>query len=225
MTPAQFVFSLQFTDSLFPVGSFAYSDGLESAATAGLVRDAASLGRWLDHFLDSVFVPCDGLALLKCARSARIADWAAIRTIDEELTALKPSRAVRSSSLSIGKRLLTTYASIFQAGLSSPFIQILPHCNAPVAYGLVFSDRGFADRDALLAFGYTRMAGIVSAGLRLIAVGQQQGQALLAEALDRLPAAVDAILNMEAEPLRAFGPTLDIQQMNHRYVYSRLFRS
>jgi len=40
-----------------------------------------------------------------------------------------------------------------------------------------------------------------------------------------LPSAVERILDMKDEPLRSFSPMLDIQQMNHRYVYSRLFRS
>ena len=66
---------------------------------------------------------------------------------------------------------------------------------------------------------------MVSAGLRLISIGQQQGQALLTRSIERLPAAVDRILQMEGEPLRSFSPMMDIQQMNHRYVYSRLFRS
>jgi len=56
-------------------------------------------------------------------------------------------------------------------------------------------------------------------------MGQQQAQNLLAESLERLPAAVDRIVEMEAEPLRSFAPLMDIAQMNHRYVYSRLFRS
>jgi len=37
--------------------------------------------------------------------------------------------------------------------------------------------------------------------------------------------AADQILKKSSEPLRAFSPHLDIQQMNHQYVYSRLFRS
>jgi urease accessory protein len=77
----------------------------------------------------------------------------------------------------------------------------------------------------LLAFGYNRLAGIVSAGLRLISMGQQQGQALLTKTLDRLPAAADRIVKTIDEPLRSFSPLVDIQQMNHQYVYSKLFRS
>src|SRR5947207_15792350 len=66
LEPLTFIHGLQMTDSFFPVGAFAYSDGLETAAAGGLVRDAPSLGQWMDHFLEGVFVPCEGLALVKC---------------------------------------------------------------------------------------------------------------------------------------------------------------
>jgi urease accessory protein UreF len=85
--------------------------------------------------------------------------------------------------------------------------------------------RGMNSREALLAFGYSRLAGIVSAGLRLIAMGQQQAQILLADFLERLPDAVEHIVQMKSEPLRSFAPLMDIAQMNHQFVYSRLFRS
>jgi urease accessory protein len=225
MTSAQFVHTLQMMDSLFPVGAFAYSDGLESAATSGAARDADSLAIWLEHFLEATFVPCDGLALLKSARATEVRDWATIRTIDEEVTALKPAASVRASSASVGKRFLAGYSSLLGGDELLPVIGTLPHCNAPVAYGIVLSHFGLEHRESVLAYGYGRMSGIVSAAMRLLPIGHQQAQLSLAKAIDRLPLAVEVILSSEAQPLRAFSPLMDLMQMNHRYVYSRLFRS
>jgi len=226
MTPFQLVRILQLTDSFFPVGAFAYSDGLESAAAQGRIHDGDSLRGWLNHFLDNVFVPCDGLAFLKCALAMQRGDFNTICSIDEELTAIKPAASIRNSSRSIGKRLSVGHEATC-AG-SNPLKDIwdaLPNCNAPVAYALALTHSGIDERDALLAFGYSRLAGIVSAGMRLIAVGQQQAQALLSETLTSLPVAVERIVQMQGEPLRSFSPLMDIEQMNHRHVYSRLFRS
>jgi urease accessory protein len=226
MKPAQFVHTLQLMDSLFPVGAFAYSDGLETAASQSLVHDSKSLAGWLDHYVHAVFTPCDGLALLKCWRALETGDWSVVRAINEELTALKPAAAVRASSSSVGKRLLAAYSALFaKNGEVTGALENLPRCNAAVAYGIAFSRFGLDVRESLLAFGYGRLSGMVSAALRLIPIGQQQGQAVLTESIDQLPGAVERILQNESEPLRSFAPILDIQQMNHRYVYSRLFRS
>jgi urease accessory protein len=224
MEPVQFLRSLQLTDAFFPVGAFAYSDGLETAASGGRVRDAESLASWMRHFLDGVFVPCEGLALVKAVIALEAEDLDTLRRIDEELTIIRPSGAVRAASAGVGKRLLSIFAAV--DGRRSLFEALnLPYGNAAVAYAAVFHQCGLDGRSAALAFGYNRLAGIVSAGLRLIAIGQHQGQVLLTQSLDRLPAAVEEIMRMTDEPLRSFNPVLDIEQMNHQFVYSRLFRS
>lgn len=226
MQSLRFIRSLQVTDSFFPVGAFAYSDGLETAAAAGRVRDAESLNEWMRHFLECVFVPCEGLALVKCMFALKGNDFDTLRRVDEELTAIRPAAAVRTASTGVGKRLLSLYSSM-HAGGSAPCkdAALLPHSNAAAAYALVYFHSGLDEHDAALAFGYNRLTGIVSAALRLISMGQQEGQNLLTKNLNDLPAAVDSILSMKDEPLRSFNPLLDIEQMNHQYVYSRLFRS
>jgi urease accessory protein len=221
MDALSFIHGLQITDTFFPVGAFAYSDGLETAANGKLVHDAASLCDWMEHFLEEVFVPCDGLALAKCMRAAREEKLEVLCSLDEELTAIRPSKEVRASSTGVGKRLISLYAST--SGDTN--LPALPHGNAAAAYGVVFFRRGLTEREALLAYGYNRLAGMVSAALRLFSIGHLEGQAVLTKTLDRLPSAVERILETMDEPLRAFSPVLDIHQMNHQYVYSRLFRS
>ena len=225
MEPVQFIRALQFTDSFFPVGAFAYSDGLETAVAARQVYDAETLRRWMEHFLDAVFVPCEGLALVKGMLALKAGDVEALRRIDRELTAIRPAAAVRASSCGVGKRLLSLYETL-QGSTQPPCGRpTLLHGNAAAAYAIVFFHSGLDERVAALAFGYNRLSGMISAGLRLLPMGQQQGQWLLTQTLQLLPDAVDRIFRMRDEPLRSFSPLLDIYQMNHQFVYSRLFRS
>ena len=179
----------------------------------------------MKHFLEGVFVPCEGLALVKCMLALKRNDLDTLRCVDEELTAIRPAAAVRASSTGIGKRLLSLYSSMTDGGNIPLKAVTLPYANAAAAYALVFFDCGIDERDSVLAFGYNRLSGIVSAALRLIPMGQQQGQTLLTSNLNSLPAAADRILEMKDHPLRSFNPLLDIEQMNHQYIYSRLFRS
>src|SRR6516225_965413 len=128
MTPIQFVQALQLTDSFFPVGAFAYSDGLETAAAEGTVHNAESLKTWMTHFIDNVFVPCDGLALMKCATAFHRGDLETIFRIDDELSAIKPADAVRNASRSVGKRLLAAYSDICRDLRFAECVRTIPQC-------------------------------------------------------------------------------------------------
>jgi urease accessory protein len=215
MESLAFIRALQLTDSFFPVGAFAYSDGLETAASVGHVANADDLAEWMNHFIYGVLIPCEGLAVVKCMEALNAGDIDTLARIDRELTAIRPASAVRRASTLVGKRLLSIHDTNVQ----------LPDGNAAAAYAVVFFQLGLTPREGVMAFAYNRLAGIVSAGLRLISIGQNQGQKLLTEALRQLPEAVEVIVETKDKPLRSFSPLLDIQQMNHQYVYSRLFRS
>src|SRR5262245_7325831 len=160
----------------------------------------------MNHFLDSVFIPGEGLGLAKCMNAIATGDDETLNRIDEELTAIRPSASARAASTGVGKRLLTLYSSLCDDESFSALARKLPQSNAAAAYAVVFSHRGLSAREAVLAFGYNRLAGIVSAGLRLVSIGHQQGQSLLTKALGRLPDAADCILTMSDLPLRSFSP-------------------
>jgi urease accessory protein len=223
MSPEQLLKTLQFSDSLFPVGAFAYSDGLETAVTNGLVKNRDDLEQWLDHYIKSVFIPCEGLLLRRAIKAHSAGDWETVARLDREFTALKPSAAVRASSASLARNFAKSVAAVH----GHPEIERARRelANFATLYAVVVSTLGLDTRDALLAFAYSRLAGTVSAALRLMRIGQQQAQQALGRALGYVPEAVERIFEAGDSDLQSFSPLLDIQQMNHRYVYSRLFRS
>jgi urease accessory protein len=94
----------------------------------------------------------------------------------------------------------------------------------PVAFGGVCAIEGIDRRTALDGFFYTRLAGVISAAMRLMPLGQGEAHALLADALGRVPASIEGVLTAAARPM-TFAPALDIAAMRHQFVGSRLFRS
>ncbi len=68
-------------------------------------------------------------------------------------------------------------------------------------------------------------AGMISAALRLMSIGQKEGQLVLSRQMENLAHGVDNFIASPARPLMSFTPLVDIAQMNHRTLYSRLFRS
>ena len=73
--------------------------------------------------------------------------------------------------------------------------------------------------------GRTTPTRSASAALRLASVGQQGMQKVLSEVLGRVPEVVDQILRAPSRRLTSFVPMMDVCQMEHRHLYSRLFRS
>jgi urease accessory protein len=103
---------LHLCDSLFPIGGFAYSDGLEAATSAGTIADATDLCEWLEAVLDDTIGRLEGPAVWHAWRAVADGDVAAMSRLDEELTALRPSSSARRSSRAMGLRLLTTWQAL-----------------------------------------------------------------------------------------------------------------
>jgi urease accessory protein len=245
---------LHLCDSLFPLGAFAYSEGLETATSrlqplegawsAPVVADAEGLRAWIDVCLDETFGRTEGPAVWQAWPAFRDADWDTLVTLDEELTALRPSSSARRASAAMGRRLLTTWQTLHpdariehalnEKGAVPLFAGDRPRKGVrplfrdgpalPIAFAGACACSGIERRRAVEAFGYTRLAATVSAAMRLMPIGQTQAHALLARTLERVPAAVDLVASRDAR-LESFAPAVDIAAMTQQYVHSRLFRS
>jgi urease accessory protein len=221
---------LHLCDSLFPIGSFSYSDGLESATSTGLVRDLDSLREWLDVCLDEGIGRSDGPALAIAWSALHGADWDAFIAVDEELTALRPSATVRMANRSMGWRLLKTWQVLHPDARIEHAIEVAAgpaSCGGPtlpVAFAAVSVCAGIHRCDALAGYAYTRLGATVSAAMRLMALGQTDAHQLLSRVLGRVPGMVDEVIAGN-RPIESFAPALDVAQMTQQYVHSRLFRS
>lgn len=219
---------LHLCDSLFPIGGFAYSDGLETAASAGSIADAAGLRSWLEATLDETIGRLEGPGVWRAWRAFQQEDFDALTRLDEELTALRPSSSARRSSRAMGLRLLTTWhtlhpdprlertAGLARSGAVGPVL--------PVAFAGACVCSGVSRRASVEAFAYTRLAATASAAMRLLKIGQTDAHLLLSRALERVPAAVDRVARRDGDP-ESFTPQMDIATMTQQYLHSRLFRS
>jgi urease accessory protein len=218
---------LHLSDSLFPIGAFGYSDGLEAATSSGLVRTPGDLRAWLDVCLDETIGRADGPAVLRAWTAFGNRDWSTLGTLDGEIVALRPCSSARHSTRAMGLRLVTTWHGLYpDHGLEDvlnltrrrPFGLALP-----VAFGCVSASAGAEKCDAAAAFAYTRLASTISAAMRLMPIGQTDAHAQLADVLRRVPAVVDAMARRTS--VESFAPAMDIAAMTQPHLHSRLFRS
>jgi len=220
---------LHLCDSLFPIGGFAYSDGLETATSTGRIADAGSLRAWLEAALDDTIGRMEGPAVWLGWRAFQEDDFDTLMRLDEEMTALRPAASARRSSRAMGLRLLTTWRALHPAprveriaglakrGAIGPVL--------PVAFAAVCAGSGVARRASVEAFAYTRLAATVSAAMRLMPIGQTDAHLLLSRALERVPVVVDRLATRGDRAPESFTPQMDVAAMTQQYLHSRLFRS
>jgi len=209
-------------DSSFPIGAFAYSDGLETATATGAVATAIDLRAWIEVCLDETLGRMEGPAVWQAWPAFRGGDWETLVALDDELHALRPSSSARRSSRAMGRRLLATWQALYP----DPRLQqaLEKGLALPIAFAGACGCSGIERRRAVEAFAYTRLAATVSAAMRLMPLGQTEAHALLARTLQRVPATVDLIASRDAR-IESFAPAADIAAMTQQYVHSRLFRS
>jgi urease accessory protein len=96
-----------------------------------------------------------------------------------------------------------------------------------IAFAGACACAGIEPRRSVEAFAYTRLASTISAAMRLMPIGQGDAHALLARAVDRIPAAIDDLIARDraGARLESFAPAMDLAAMTQQYLHSRLFRS
>jgi urease accessory protein len=215
---------LHLCDSLFPIGSFAHSDGLEAATMQQQIETADHLRSWMDVTLSSTLRWSEGPAVHRAWEALVRGPYATIATIDDEVHALRPTSSGREATRAMGGRLLKTWQQIRPSESVARLLCERTTFSLPVAFGVVSAASDIAVQAAVEGFMYTRLAAIVSAAMRLMPIGQHEGHALLAEMLGRVPA-VAAAVTSDSGPLKSFTPMLDVMAMSQQYGHSRLFRS
>ncbi len=214
---------LQLCDSLFPIGAFSHSDGLEAATASGRLVTAADLALWMEALREDSLRTFEGPAVQRAWQLSPAGDLHELRRIDDELHAMRPSASGRDAFRAMGARLLKTWQQLRPSAGVERLITLRSQWTLPAAFGVVCAVADVAERDAVAGYAYTRLAATLSAAMRLIPLGQHEGHRLLAAQLDRVPALLDAIAFDGT--IRNFMPAMDVAAMSQQYVHSRLFRS
>jgi len=210
----------------FPVGGFSYSSGIEWVVEAGDITDAASLRDWLATMLADGSGFCDGVFLAQAHRSVEAGDDAALRDVAELAAAFVPSRERQLETSAQGR----AFIEIVRAAWSCEGLErTIAHCGGPIVYsvavGLVSAAHDIPLAPTLHGYLHALAANWISAGSRLIPLGQTDSQRVLA-ALERVVVATAG--RATAATLDDLGSATfraDLASLRHETQYTRLFRS
>jgi urease accessory protein len=210
----------------YPIGAFSYSSGIEWAVEAGDIRDAETLRQWLAVMLGEGGGFCDAVFFAHAHRAIAAGDEAALRAVAELAATLVPSRERFLETTAQGRAFVEATRAAWPCAALSRFAAVWDGPVAlPVAVGVACAGHGIAAETALPAFLHALAANWISAGVRLVPLGQTDGQRVLA-ALEQTVAATAA--RALATPLDEVGGAAfraDLATMRHETQYTRLFRS
>lgn len=221
---------LHTADSFYPTGAYAHSFGLEGLVQAGVVCDRATLRTFL---LEFVLPPLARTDLPIAARAwdaagAEPPDWARLRELSFLGSALRGAREPREASEAIGRQRLELTA-LLHGGCAAEFNARAiaenwprPACVAAAIEGRMLG----APREAVLhALIYAAAAGMISAAVKLLRLGQNALHTLLAEVLAQAPALITEAVALDLSDVGAFNPWWDIAAARHEHADFRLFIS
>ena len=214
----------------YPVGAYTYSHGLEWAVEAGDVRDRGDLVAWLATVLRHGGGWSDAVLLAHGHAAATEDDPAVWWTLRELAYALAPTGELALESRAQGEAFARTslavwpdregrLASLLAGGLDRPGLTY------PLSVAATAACHGVPRDLALSAYLQSFATNLVSAAVRLVPLGQTDGQRAVA-ALEPLVAEVAAAA--PETPLDELGTAtlrLDLASMRHETQYTRLFRS
>jgi urease accessory protein len=210
---------LQWFSPGYPVGAFSFSHGLEWAVEAGLVRDRPSLEGWLVDVLRHGTGWSDAVLLTHAFAAAddpdRLADTAALAD------ALPATAELHLETVAQGD----AFARVTEATWPTLPLRLGADPVYPVAVGVAAARHGLPMAATLTAYLHAMAANLVSAGVRLIPLGQTDGQKALAALGIVIDGAAQAALGASLDDLGTASVMVDWCSMRHEQQYTRLFRS
>jgi urease accessory protein len=224
---AQKLALMQLADSFFPSGSFTLSHGLECLIQTRQIQDTEDLIVFLKLLLGNKIGTCDLVALIHAHRGIGDENLAAVRQADSQLFAISLIETTRQTQRQSGRALLM----VAQQTWHSELLEILDrdralgqfNCLHPVVFGVVGNIAGLNETDTMLGFLHGFVTGLLGAAIRLGVLGHLQAQQILLQLVPDLTTACDRASNMSLNEMWSCTPAIDLAQMHHNKLSSRLF--
>ena len=217
---------LQFGNSMFPIGGFSFSSGLESAVQTAVVTDAATLHAFTRTATEQA-ARGDGIALIAAHRAAAAGDVDALIGIDAQVYARKLSAEARAMSVRTGKKFTEMGVQVIGAPLLRTWLDaietsITPGCH-PVALAINFAVQDLPARQAFVVHQYGVAATILGAALRLMKISHVETQKILYQLSGRSEAVYESAAAARLSDMSGYAPLTEILAAVHAKAHVRLF--
>jgi len=217
---------IQFTDSAFPVGTFSFSNGLETAIHEKIVYDATTL----EEYTQSIALQAaysDGIVAIQTYRAACENNYDTIIEADHRLIEFKMNNETRLMQKRMGKKMAELSITIFEEPLMKKWLDDINANNTPgtfpVAQGIAFALGGLSEKELFCSHQYGVINMILGAALRAVRISHFDTQRILYKLSDQTQAYYDDIKTLEFDDMNSFVPQIDILSSLHEKGTMRMF--
>ncbi len=224
---------LQLGDTFYPTGAYAHSFGLEGLVEQGVVRDRESLRAFLLHSalpaLRQAELPLVVHAWTALGGAADAVNWTKIGELSLLGSALKSAKEARLAAENIGRQRVELAARLRSHALAAEYLKRAeaegwPHSPA-LAAALEARVLGAPLEAAMASVYYASLAGLLAAAMKLLRLGQNAVQRLVAGGLANCNELLDTACSLTDAELGSFNPWWDIASSRHERADFRLFIS
>ncbi|HEX7559739.1 MAG TPA: urease accessory protein UreF [Usitatibacter sp.] len=214
---------LQLASPALPVGAYSYSQGLEAAVEAGIIRDATTAGRWIGDVLALSVLGMEAPLLLRLVAAWEAGDEAAVRRWNDELVASRETAELRAETLQMGYSLRRLVLELGVEG--APRLDAFDELAYPTAFALAVAAWRIDAHEALAAYLFAWIENQVLAAVKTVPLGQTDGQRILLDLAQRIADGVESAAALGDDDLSNLAPGLALLSARHETQYSRIFRS
>lgn len=215
------------TDSTFPVGTFSFSNGLETASHMGIVHDAETLEQYTRSVArQGAF--SDGVAALLAYRATNAGNLEEVNNIDRQLMLFKMNDEARMMLQRMGKKLAELGVKLFpDSKIMSDWLEKIKSGETPgtypIAQGISFAAAGLSEEDLFASHQYGVINMVLSAALRCVRVSHYDTQLILQRLCAESDALFEEAKDMTFEDMNSFVPEMDIFASLHEKGNMRMF--
>ncbi|HMO62513.1 MAG TPA: urease accessory protein UreF [Ferruginibacter sp.] len=220
---------LHLSDPALPVGGFSHSAGLETYVQQKIVQDKASARAFITGMLSRNLQYTDAafVSLAYAAAANGLLDK--LLQLDAACTAVKLPVEMRQASKKMGIRLLKIFQPLTANDLLKHFSEKVTQQQTTGNYCIVFAltacALGISRQEALFGFYYNAAAGFVTNSVKLVPLGQQEGQEILFALLPLIEQLATQSIQPDEDLIGLCCTGFDIRCMQHEQLYSRLYMS
>ena len=212
---------LQLVSPTLPVGAFAYSQGMESAVEHKLVADEISTKEWVQGILKNNLTHLDLPVLRFQMQFFHSADIDNLQKANDLIIAFRETNEFRMESVQMAKALCRLLADL------NVDLTLMPKGDLDwvTVFAFAAGSHNININEALLGYAWSWCENQIAAAIKLVPLGQTQGQRLLHQLSDVIEQQVVRSQDIEFDAIGAIAPNLAILSSQHESQYSRLFRS